>query len=173
MQENPDADIFFFDEARFGTHSNLGYGWFKKGTRTGIKVKIGYQNFYVYGAVNPASGEHFELILPKVNTQCMNIFLSEFSRKLGKKKCIFIMDGAGWHKSKDLKIPPNLIVNFLPAYSPELNPIERLWPYIKQNTIKNRIYYSLKSLENRICEFINELKMGEISSVCGFNYMFN
>ena len=82
--------MFFFDEARFGTHSKIGHGWFKTGARTAVKVKIGYKNFYLYGAVNPISGEHFELILPKANTECMNIFFKEIAkiRPLRKQLCL-------------------------------------------------------------------------------------
>lgn len=173
IKSNPEAEIFFFDEARFGTHSNLGHGWFPKGTRTTVKVKIGYQNFYLYGAASPISGEHFELILPSANTECMNIFFQEMSLAIGDRKIIFIMDGAGWHKSKGLIVPPNIIIIFLPPYSPELNPVERLWLYIKQNTIKNKIYHTLKSLEETVSNFIVNIKPIEIISICRENYMFS
>lgn len=95
VKQEPQKEGFFFDEARFGTHSNVGYGWFRTGIRSTVKAKIGYKNFYLYGAANPASDEHFELILPAVNTSCMNIYLEEFAKILGDRKVIVIMDGAG------------------------------------------------------------------------------
>ncbi|MDX2049976.1 MAG: transposase, partial [Rickettsiaceae bacterium] len=104
-----------------------------------IDVKLGFQNFYMYSAVDPESGEDFSLILPSVNTNCMNLFLKEMSQQIGKDNIIMVMDGAGWYHSKDLKIPPNIEIVHLPAYSPELNPVERLWLYIKQKIIKNTI----------------------------------
>jgi len=58
------------------------------------------------------------------------------------------MDGAGWHKSKNLIIPKNIQITILPPYCPELNPIERLWRYIKDNTIKNKVFETLKNLED-------------------------
>jgi hypothetical protein len=70
----------FFDESRFGTHSKIGHGWFKTGTRTPVKVKLGYKNFYLYSIANPTTGEEFTLLLPNVNIKYMNIFLSEFSK---------------------------------------------------------------------------------------------
>ena len=70
IKEEPDRKLFFFDESRFGTHSKLGYGWFKKGSRTQVKVKLGYKNFYVYSAVSPRDGETISIIAPKVNSVC-------------------------------------------------------------------------------------------------------
>lgn len=89
------TSLYFFDEARFGTHSKLGHGWFQKGVRTQVKVKLGFENFYVYSAVSPISGEDFTLTAPKVNTDCMNIFLVEMSKYLGEKHATIVMDCAG------------------------------------------------------------------------------
>ena len=80
MTNNSDKELYFFDEARFGTHSNLGHGWFPKGTRTAVKVKLGFKNFYVYSAVHISPGKDFSLILPKVNTINMNEFLAQIGR---------------------------------------------------------------------------------------------
>jgi transposase len=165
--------IFFFDEARFGTHSKLGHGWFKKGSRTPVKVKLGFQNFYLYSAINPSSGEDFTLILPKVNTNCMNIFLEEIARQYKNKPMTIVMDGAGWHKSKELAIPSSIEIIYLPPYSPELNPVERLWLYLKQNTIKNKIYDTLSDLEKMISNFILTLKQSIIKDICTADYLFN
>lgn len=168
IEEN--KKLFFFDESRFGTHSKVGHGWFEKGKRTGIAVKLGFQNFYIYSAVNPISGDSFTLKLPNVNTICMNVFLEEMSKEIGESEAIVVMDGAGWHKSKDLIVPKNITIKLLPPYCPELNPVERLWLYIKQNTIRNKIYESIASLENVICDFIKNLKTEEIRQICSFRY---
>ncbi|MBY0501954.1 MAG: hypothetical protein K2P93_08160, partial [Alphaproteobacteria bacterium] len=66
---------FFFDESRFGTHSNIGHGWFKKGLRTTVSVKLGFKNFYVYSAVNPRTGEDCSLLFPHANGDCFNAYL--------------------------------------------------------------------------------------------------
>ena len=97
--------MYFFDESRFGIHSNLGYGWFQKGIITNLKVKIGFQNFYVYSAVNSKNDTDFSLIMPKINTESINLFLSEMSKYLGHSKAIIVMDCASWHKSKNLTVP--------------------------------------------------------------------
>jgi transposase len=101
----------------------------------------------------------------------MNIFLEEFAKANKDQKIVMIMDGAGWHQSKKLKIPYNIRIIILPPYSPELNPIEKLWQYIKDHTIKNRIYRTLPQLEKVVCKFISGLSSEIIKSVCGVNYI--
>jgi len=162
--------LYFFDESRFGTHSKIGHGWFIKGSRTSIPVKLGFQNFYIYSAVAPKSGKDHSLLMPYVNTKCMNIFLDHMSKELEGKEILLVMDGAGWHKSKDFNIPKNIEIIYLPPYSPELNPVERLWLYIKQNTIKNRIYENISLLEDSICDFIKNLKIEQIKQICNYDY---
>lgn len=173
IKEHPDAEVLFFDEARFGTHTKLGHGWYPKGSRTTVKIKLGYKNFYVYGAANPWTGRHFNLLLPKVNTEGMNIFIQELAQKFSGKKIILILDGAGWHKSKSLMIPDNILLIFLPPYSPELNPIERLWQNIKYHTIRNRIYVGIGDLEKKVCDFIKNLSEQVVSSICKISYLSN
>lgn len=163
--------MWFFDESRFGTHSKIGHGWFKTGIRTPIKVKLGYKNFYLYSAASPKTGKEFTLLLPNVNILCMNIFLEEFVKANKDQKIVMVMDGAGWHQSKKLIIPTNIRIIILPPYSPELNPTEKLWQYIKDHTIKNRIYKTLRELEKVVCEFVKLLTPEIIRSVCNVNYV--
>ncbi len=142
LQYKSQSNIYFFDESRFGTHSKIGHGWFKKGKRTAVKIKLGFKNFYVYTAAHAKNGNEFSLILPKLNTQCMNIFLDKFSTQTKGETSTIVMDGAAWHKSKGLVVPNNIQILLLPPYSPELNPVERLWLYIKNKLIKNKSNHS-------------------------------
>jgi transposase len=163
--------LWFYDESRFGTHSKVGHGWFKTGVRTPIKVKLGYKNFYLYSAASPKTGKKFTLLLPNVNIQCMNIFLEEFAKTNKDQKIVIVMDGAGWLQSNKLIIPDNIKIIILPPYSPDLNPVEKLWQYVKDHTIKNRIYKTLPQLEKVVCKFINGLSSETIMSVCGVSYI--
>ena len=167
---NPQKELYFFDESRFGTHSKIGCGWFPKGLRTSVKVKLGFQNFYVYSAVNVNSGTDFSLIAPAVNTVVMNIFLAEMSKHLGSAQAIVVMDCAGWHKSKELEVPANIQILYLPPYSPELNPVEKFWQYIKSHTIRNKIYDTLDDLEVAVSEFIKALDPASIKQTCSINH---
>lgn len=104
--------------------------------------------------------------MPNVDTDCMNVFLEELSEEI-KEDFILIMDGAGWHKSKDLIVPKNIQIVLLPPYCPELNPVERLWKFIKDNTIKNKVFETLKSLEENVCEFVKNLTDEVVLGICG------
>lgn len=81
------------------------------------------------------------------------------------------MDGAGWHKSDKLQIAKNMRFIIQPPYSPELNPIEKLWQYIKDHVIKNKIYRTLKDLESAVCGFLRTLSAEIIKSVCRVGYV--
>ncbi len=134
LQKRPEAEVFFFDEGRFGFKPVTGRRWARKGVRPMAVVRPGYQNFYVYSAISPFTGEDVSLFLPWVNTVTMNLFLAHLSLSLGERCCFLVMDKAGWHVSDDLIIPANIEPVFLPPYSPELNPVERLWQWLKRHS---------------------------------------
>jgi len=101
----------------------------------------------------------------------MNVFLAELSQEYSSDKLALIMDGAGWHKSSDLKVPENIKIFFLPPYSPELNPVERLWLYIKQRILSNKIYQTIDDLENTLCEFMSGLSKEVVKNICTASYL--
>lgn len=137
-----------------------------------MPVKLGFKNFYLYSAVELGTGEHFTLEIPHVNSSCLNVFLQEFSKDYPNDKILLVMDGAGWHKSKKLEIPNNVEIIYLPPYSPELNPVERLWGYIKSWTIRNKIYTTLSALQRAVGEFTVALSRELVQSLCSINYMY-
>lgn len=142
-----------------------------KRTKRDCADKSRFSNFYLYTALSPTSGEDQTLILPKVNAQYMNIFLEFFSECLGNKKALMVMDRAGWHHKASLCCTENIKIIYLPPYSPELNPVERFWEYLKDKILKNRVYESLDALQNEISLFILELTVQEISFVANVNYL--
>ena len=103
----------------------------------------------------------------------MNIYLQRLAKSLKNQKTILIMDGASWHKSVGLKVPVNIEIVRLPAYSPELNPTEKLWQYIKDHVLKNKLFTCINKLEDAVCDFIKKLTPAEIMSNCACNYLFN
>ena len=166
-----DEELWFFDESRFGTHSNVGHAWYQKGSRTAIEIKLGYENFYLYSAINAKTGSEFSLILPKVNTVCMNLFLEEFNKLYGNKKVKMVMDGAAWHKSKDLCVSDSMQIIIQPPYSPELNPVEKFWQYIKNRTIRNKVFDKLDELETTIADFLKNITPSDIKNICNVTYI--
>lgn len=100
--------------------------------------------------------------------------MNEFYKKYKNRNIVIVMDGAGWHKDFKylLQGTKNIKIILQPPYSPELNPVERLWQYIKDHTIKNRIYENIKDLEDEICEFVkNNLNPYIIKSICNVKYV--
>jgi len=79
---------------------------------------------------------------------------------------MLVMDGAGWHKSGELQVPDNIEMVIMLPYSPELNPVETFWQYIKQNTIRNKVYEKIKDLENIVTEFVKNITPEKIRTVC-------
>jgi len=141
-----------------------------------IKTKSGIRlNLFLHLALpilhQPLRRYRFHLLLPFVNTEMMQIYLDELSQSLGEKEIILIMDQAGWHKSKALVVPKNVDIWFLPPYSPELNPVERLWKMIKRNTLHNRLYDSLKQLEKAVVEYFDTLNSEVLMKLCTCSYI--
>lgn len=127
---------------------------------------------WLNGAVNPSDGKHFGLILPKNDAEAMNIFIEEFAQFIGKdKQIILVVDNASWHHSKQLKLPRNIILHFLPPYSPELNPIERLWLWMKNNYLSNRIFKGMEDILQAGVRAWRNVTEEIVKSVCRVNYL--
>lgn len=161
----------FFDEGRFGLQSTVSRMWGEKGKELKIKVKQGFKNFYMYSAISPTTGENFSLILPFVCTDMMNIYLEKLSEEYCNRNLILIMDQAGWHKSKELAIPTNIKIMFLPPYSPELNPVERFWRYLKKEVLHNTVYETLDNLAKRLTDFYMSIENSDLKKLCKCSYL--
>ena len=169
----PNRLVLFFDEGRFGLKPVLGRLWARKGKRPHSVVKPGYKNFYLYSGVSPHTGEAFTLILPWVNTEMMNLYLDYLSLAYPDKELMLIMDQAGWHKSKDLKIPHNIQIEPLPPYSPELNPIEKLWQWIRRHACRNQLFESEEKLMDALCELLQKTSNQQFASICRCSYLLH
>ena len=115
---------------------------------------------YVYGAADPLSGDLFSLILPYANTACMDVFLDELSKEYADDRILLVVDRAAWHTTTKLDIPENIELFFLPAATPEMNPIEQIWKEIRKRGFRNEIFSTLERvidrLEHTICSLTNE-----------------
>ena len=118
--------LMFQDEAGFGRINKPKYCWCQKGIRPSVPCHHIREYRYVYGAVEPLTGESCFRILPYCNTACMNIFLAELSKQYPDDIILLCCDGAAWHKAGALIVPENMELFFLPPYTPEMNPIEQI-----------------------------------------------
>ncbi len=133
-----------------------------------------YEWTYMFGAACPETGETNGWLMPFANTETMSIQLSDFSRQLGPDvHAILVMDQAGWHTTKRLAVPENMTLVHLPPYSPELNPIELLWRYLRQRYLSNRVYPDRESLEEAVAMAWRRLTDNPetIVSICGFDWI--
>jgi len=113
---------------------------------------------YIFGAVSPCDGAHDSLILPWANTETMSIFLEEIHRRHPNEWILIFLDKAGWHKSKGLKIPPNIELAFLPPYSPELNPQEQIWDELREKYFGNKLFKSIGAVVDAAVEGLRDLE---------------
>src|SRR5215218_10115828 len=121
------------DEARFGQKGRVRHCWFTRGQRPAGLCDQRYTWTHLFAAVGPATGDGFALVLPQVSTAAMNEFLARFAATLAEDEhAIMVLDRAGWHKAKRLVIPSNVTRVWLPPYSPQLNPVERVWLFLRE-----------------------------------------
>ena len=121
----------------------------RAGPQIGIRPEVASQlireYIYLYGAVSSkGDGTCVYLIMPRSDMACFQAFLNALSRKFARQDILSILDGAPNHRCRDLVLPSNISLLFLPPYSPELNPKENLWEEIRQKIFKN---YALKSID--------------------------
>lgn len=122
---------------------------------------------YLFGAVNPLTGKSSALLAPTVNTQYMNHHLRFISEQAGADvHVILVLDGAGWHVAKALEVPSNMTLLHLPPYSPELNPVERLWAYLRSHYLSNRVYRDYDDLLTASGIAWNQLTPEHLRSIC-------
>jgi len=138
----PDAKIrlMYEDEAGFGRISDPVVCWAPSGVRPIVYNHHIREYEYAYGAVDPIDGESFFLVLPNSNTVCMNIFLKKLSEAYPKDFILLPMDNAAWHKSKNLDVPENIRLFYIPPRTPELNPIEQIWKDVRKLGFKKQVF---------------------------------
>ena len=139
--------MWFQDEARIGQKNGRTRIWARKGTRPRLPADQRYQNAYLFGAICPMHGKGAGLVLPAVNTDAMQRHLEEISLHVAKgSHGVVLMDRAGWHQTGQLKVPKNLTIILLPPRSPELNPVENIWQYLRQNWLSNRVFADYEAI---------------------------
>jgi len=168
-EQHPDqtVEVWFQDEARFGQKGSLTRVWARRGSRPTRCKQTEYDWVYAYGAANPLTGDSLCWLMPTVNTPLMRLYLDRLARHAGPTRhIVLVLDQAGWHVAKDLRVPANVTLLFLPPYSPELNPIERIWCYLKEHHLSNRIYADYQALVAAGTDAWNHLTPKRLRSLC-------
>lgn len=151
-------EIWFQDEARVGQQGTLTRLWARRGTRPRAPKDCRYAWAYLFGAVCPDRAAGAALVMPYANTEAMNAHLAEIARTVSPgAHALLVLDGAGWHGAGALVVPPNITLLALPPYSPELNPIENIWQFLRQNCLANRVFDSYEAIVAACCDAWNAL----------------
>ena len=146
--------------------------WGRRGSRPVQIKQTQYDWIYLFGTVNPLTGDSVGMLAPTVNTGLMSEYLRMLSQHVGPDvQVVLVLDNAGWHRAKDLRVPDNITLWFLPAYSPELNPIERLWAWLKSHSLSNRVYADYDALLAAGGDAWNRLTPDRIQTVCHASWM--
>jgi transposase len=161
--------LWFQDEARIGQKGRLCRRWWRRGRRPLGRCDRRFASAYLFAAVEPATGAEVALVLPEATARTMELFLAEFAAGLPEDvHAVMVLDGAGWHGARALKVPANVTLVPLPPYSPELNPVERVWLYLRERFLSLRVFKDYRALVDACCAAWNRLaaEPGRLRSLC-------
>jgi hypothetical protein len=174
---HPEAERFELwsqDEARVGQKGRTGYIWWQRGHTPRGRRDLGHRSAWIIGAVCPSRDTGVALVMTRLDTAAMNLFLVELAQAIAPgAHAVVLMDKAGWHIADELVIPANVTPVFLPPYSPELNPIERLWLYLKDNQLSHCVFEGTAEIIEACCDAWNGLliETGRIRSLCSYPWL--
>jgi hypothetical protein len=161
--------LFFEDETRLGLLPIKRRRLTRRGVKPLSRGRHLFEYLYLYGAVEPKTGESFFLEMPRLDSLCFQVFLDWFSAAYRESLNVLVLDNGAFHKAQYLVVPENVMLVFLPPYSPELNPIERLWQDVKA-LLALGYYESLAALQQQAAELVRHYTKTEIASLCGAAY---
>ncbi len=162
------------DEARVGQKGRGARVWFERGVRPIGVIDRRYASAWIYAAVRPGTDEAFALVLTETSAAAMAAFLQRFGESLAKGVHVaLLLDGAGWHTAKDIAMPDNVSLVFLPPYSPELNPVERVWLYLRERYLSHRLLADYEAVVDACCAAWNALtaEAGRLRSLTAYPYL--
>ena len=143
---------------RLGQKNGLVRQWARSGSRPRQPKDQRYKSAYLFGAICPARGTGAALMMPIANTHAMQAHLHEISHAVAPgAHAVLLMDRAGWHITAALKMPDNITPILLPSRAPELNPVENVWQYLRQNHLSNRVFDDYDAIIEAGCQAWNRL----------------
>jgi transposase len=147
------ANLYFQDESRFGLMTHIGRCLTARGVKPIVKYQHAFKNTYLYGSFSPINGDSFVYEIEGTTSEIFYSYLKEFSKYKPMELKLILIDNAGFHSLKQYDIPDNIILIRIPPYTPELNPSEKIWHYIKQY-YKNNVFETLDNVKQWLHNFI-------------------
>ena len=152
------VEVWFADEARVGQRGTLTRVWARRGSRPRAPRGRRHAWACLFGAVCPERRTGAAVVMPEANIAAMEAHLAEIGRRVSPgAHAVLVLDGAGWHSSPRLRVPDNVSLLPLPRYSPELNPAENVWEYLRQNWLSHRVWDSYEAIVAACCDAWNAL----------------
>ena len=164
--------IFSQDETRYGLLPVSRRCITLPGIKPVAEINTRYESVYLYGAVEPLTGEGFFLEFSHITSECFQCFIEKFSEAFAESLNVLVLDNGRFHQAKSLEIPKNIVLLFLPPYSPELNPIERLWQDVKAKLFA-QTYKTLEAMQARITEILGNYSDTQIAKLTAFSHFIN
>ena len=164
--------LWFLDEGRFGLKTWLGKILTTVGVKPIGKSQHRFENYYLYCLANPATGVSLFMETPCCNSDFFEAFIKELAESQPDSNHLIALDNAGFHKAKKLKIPPNILLYFQPPYCPELNPVERIWEFLK-GSLAGKLPSTLSELKKMAEKEIKDLTKKRIQSLTQYPYIKN
>ena len=167
-------ELWFQDEARVGQKGRTTRVWFQRGARPRRPRQVGFASAWLSGAVCPEREAGCALALPIATTQAMSLLLAGSSAHVAADAhAVVVLDGAGWHTARALHVPDNLALIRLPPYSPALNPVEKVWQYLRDRHLSHRVLPGLDAVIDAACAAWNRLlaEPGRLASLTRFPWL--
>lgn len=149
-------NLYFQDESRFGLMTHIGSCIAARGVRPVVAYQHRFKTTYLYGSYSPLDGSSFVWEVNGVDKYIFHQYLCALSKFRPKEYKVVVIDNAGFHSVKDMGVPNNIHLVNIPPYSPELNPCEQIWAYIKKH-YKNRVFPTMDSLREWLHEMVRSM----------------
>lgn len=168
------VELWCADEARVGQKGRVTHVWDERGVRPRAVREQGFASADLFGAVCPERDAGVALVVPAASTAAMDLMLAELADDPPPAThAVVVLDRAGDHVARDLKVPPNLTLVPLPPYAPELNPVERVWEHLRERHLSHRLFRDVAAVVDACCAAWNRLRAepGRLRSLTSFPWL--
>lgn len=166
------VNLYFQDESRFGLMTHTGSCIAAKGVQPIVDYQHKFSTTYLWGSYSPVDGDSFVWEINGVSCKIFEAYLNALSKHRPEELKILVIDNAGFHSTKHISVPNNIKLLNIPPYSPELNPCEQIWKYIKQR-FKNKVFDDMEKLKEWLHDIVKSMPENTIMSICSNHHFLS